>query len=234
MTSFKRGLERKRSISGSRSTRLDRGSCSAAALWKQSIACFSSKDAFAVADDAGAGQFVVVGFSMSGRFAQYLRVRALNRILGQVLVAPCPASPIQLPEEARREWLSLAGDAERFKATNAQFLTQPVDPHVLDRFGKQAAKVTPAALEGTLTALAQASFADKVNPSQAPTLIVGGIHDGLFPPALLREWFASMPHSRLAFLDSNHEIPIEQPRELAALLEAFLAGVLALSGSDCT
>ena len=183
------------------------------------------KDALAVADDAGAGEIAVVGFSMSGRFAQYLSVLAPKRILGQVLVAPCPASPIQLPEETRREWVSLTGDAERFKAIVAQFLSRAVDPQVIDKFGKEAAKAARAALDGTLRTLVQASFADKVTSLQTPTLIVGGIHDGLFPPDLLREWFKPAPCSRLAFLDSNHEIPIEQPRELAALLEAFLAGI---------
>ena len=157
--------------------------------------------------------------------AQYLSLLAPDRILGQVLVAPCPASPIQLPEETRLEWLSLAGNAERFKAIVAQFLTRTVDSQVLDSFGKQAAKATPAALDGTLQALMQVSFADKLKSVQTRTLIVGGIHDGLFPPSLLREWFTSMRRSRMAFLDSNHEIPIEQPRELAALLEAFLAGI---------
>src|SRR3984893_3542415 len=33
-----------------------------------------AKDAFAVADNAGADKIAVVGFSMSGRFAQYLSV----------------------------------------------------------------------------------------------------------------------------------------------------------------
>ena len=36
---------------------------------------------------------------------------------------------------------------------------------------------------------------------------------------------APLPHARLALLDCNHEIPIEQPRELAALLQAFVAGL---------
>lgn len=34
-----------------------------------------------------------------------------------------------------------------------------------------------------------------------------------------------VPRARLAVLDAGHEIPLEQPRELAALIEAFLAGL---------
>ena len=74
-----------------------------------------AKDALAVVDEVGADKVVVVGFSMSGRFAQYLSVVAPERVSGQVLVAGCPASPIPLPEETRRDWVSRAGDAERLR-----------------------------------------------------------------------------------------------------------------------
>ena len=59
-----------------------------------------------------------------------------------------------------------------------------------------------------------------------PTLVVGGLHDTIFTPDLLREAIvAQIPGARLALLDCGHEIPLEKPRELAALLEAFLAGL---------
>jgi hypothetical protein len=34
-----------------------------------------------------------------------------------------------------------------------------------------------------------------------------------------------LPHARRAFVDCSHDIPIERPHELAALIEAFLAGM---------
>lgn len=48
-------------------------------------------DAFAVADAVGADELIVIGFSMSGRFAQYLPVVAPERVRGQVLVSGCGA-----------------------------------------------------------------------------------------------------------------------------------------------
>jgi pimeloyl-ACP methyl ester carboxylesterase len=162
---------------------------------------------------------------MSGRFAQYLAVVAPERVRGQVLVAGCPASPIPLTEETRRDWVARAGDAERLKAVTAMFLTKPVEPAVLDTFGAHAAKAAPVALDETLRILMQDSFADKLGSTRVPTLVVGGIHDPIFSPDVLRGWVGSIPRARLALLDSNHEIPIEQPRELAAVLEAFIAGL---------
>ena len=184
-----------------------------------------AKDALAVVDEVGADKVVVVGFSMSGRFAQYLSVVAPERVSGQVLVAGCPASPIPLPEETRRDWVSRAGDAERLREVTAMFLTKPVEPAVLERFGNEAAKASQVALDETLKTCMYISFAEKMASSRTPTLVVGGIHDPIFSPDALRGWVASMPRARLALLDTNHEIPIEQPREFAAVLQAFLTGI---------
>ena len=184
-----------------------------------------AKDAFAVADAVGADTVVVVGFSMSGRFVQYLSVVAPERVRGQVLVAGCPASPIPLPEETRRDWVARAGDAERLREVAAMFITRPVEPAVLESFGTEAAKAAQIALDETLKVCMYASFVDKLESVHIPTLVVGGIHDPIFTPDALRGWVASMPRARLALLDSNHDIFLEQPREFAAVLEAFIAGL---------
>ena len=106
------------------------------------------------------------------------------------------------------------------------FMTKPVEPSVLERFGRQAAKAAAVALDETLKRCTDASFADRLAAIQTPTFVVGGIHDPIFTPAVLAQGVvAPLPRARLALLDSNHEIPIEQPRELAALLQAFVAGL---------
>jgi hypothetical protein len=47
----------------------------------------------------------------------------------------------------------------------------------------------------------------------------------MFPPEAMRDGVvAPLPTARLALLDAGHEIAIEVPRQLAALVEAFLAG----------
>ena len=105
------------------------------------------------------------------------------------------------------------------------FITRPVEPAVLESFGREAAKAARIALDETLKACMYESFVDKLESVRIPTLVVGGIHDPIFTPDALRGWVASMPHARLALLDSNHDIPFEQPREFAAVLEAFIAGL---------
>ena len=185
-----------------------------------------ARDAFTVADAVGANQIIVIGFSMSGRFAQYLSVLAPNRVQGQILVTGCPAAPIPFPEDLRRDWVGRAGNAERLKEITAMYTTKPVAAAVLEQIGDEAAKARPVALDETLRICMYESFVEKIVARDLATLIIGGIHDPIFPPDALRFGVAApFPKARIALLDSNHEAPIEQPREFAALIEAFVAGL---------
>lgn len=185
-----------------------------------------ARDAFAVADAVAAEKIVVIGFSMSGRFAQYLSIIAPHRVQGQILVTGCPASPIPFPEDMRRDWVARAGNAERLKQITAMYTTKPVAAAVLDRIGDEGAKARQVALDETLRICINESFVEKLAASDLPTLVIGGIHDPIFSPEALRYAVAApFSNARLALLDSNHEVPIEQPREFAALIQAFVAGL---------
>lgn len=190
------------------------------------------RDVLAVADAAGADAIVPVGFSMSGRFAQYVPLLAPKRVRGLVLIAGCPASPIPLPPETRRDWVARAGQAERLAEVPAMFLTQPVDRAILESFGREAAKACAPALDATLGLCIEKDFSGRVREIRVPTLIVAGVHDSIFSPDVLRQAVAGpIPRARTVVLNSNHEIPLEQPRELAAVIEAFVAGLGALEPS---
>jgi pimeloyl-ACP methyl ester carboxylesterase len=185
-----------------------------------------SADILAVADAAGLDEFVVAGFSMSAKFAQHLALHSPDRISGQILIAGCPTGEIPLPPELLDDWYGREGDAARMAEVASGYSSQPIEPAVLERFGEDAAAVPRVALEGTLNTCIATSFADSVGSIDAPTLVVGGIHDAIFTPDLLRDAVvAPIPRARLALLDAGHEVPLEQPRELAAVIESFLAGL---------
>ena len=63
-----------------------------------------AKDLLAVADAAGARRFVLVGFSMSSKFAQYIAAVHPERVLGLVLMAPVPASEFPVPTDMAKAW----------------------------------------------------------------------------------------------------------------------------------
>ena len=104
-------------------------------------------------------------------------------------------------------------------------MTRRVEPELMERFGRDAATIGRAALEGTLNVAMTSSFADRLASITIPSLVVGGSGDPMFGPDALRAGVvAPLPGARLALVDCGHEIPIEAPDELAALIEAFLAG----------
>ena len=181
-------------------------------------------DVIAVADAAGASRFVLVGFSMSGKFVQYVSCAYPDRVLGQVLVAGCPVVALPLPPELLADWYGREGDAGRMAEIVSQYATQPVRQEVLERCGREAARVPLAALRGTLELVTSVSFTDRLGEQTVPTLVVGGRDDAIFSPEALAEAVvAPVRGARLEVLDCGHELPVEQPRLLASLIDEFVA-----------
>src|SRR5262249_41009975 len=91
------------------------------------------------------------------------------------------------------------------------FITRPVDTDVLARFGQEAAKASSRALNAMLGLCIEVSFSERLQEIRVPALIVGGIHDSLLTPDILRQAVAGpIPMGHCVFLNSNHEIPLEQ------------------------
>src|SRR3954453_18261377 len=61
-------------------------------------------DTISVANAVGADRFFLVGFSMSGKFAQYVTSLHADRVLGQVLVAGCPVGELPMPADMVIDW----------------------------------------------------------------------------------------------------------------------------------
>ena len=184
-----------------------------------------AEDVWNVADAAGATNLVLVGFSMSGKFAQYVALRRPERVFGLVLVAGFAAAEIAFPQEVVRDWVSRAGDRARLRELIMRFISEPVDAIILDRYVDHATIVPAAALECTLQACIRTAFADRVRSLTMPTLIVGGRRDAYFDAEAVAQLARSLPCARGVCLECNHEIPMERPQELAHLLEAFVAGL---------
>jgi pimeloyl-ACP methyl ester carboxylesterase len=70
------------------------------------------------------------------------------------------------------------------------------------------------------------SFAERLADITAPTLVVGGGNDPMFTRDVL-EAVAAPLGARLEFLESGHEVPLEQPARLAAMIDTFVAELTA-------
>jgi pimeloyl-ACP methyl ester carboxylesterase len=68
------------------------------------------------------------------------------------------------------------------------------------------------------------SFSGDVEGSTVPTLVVGGMGDWLFTPDLMRDAVAApLARAHLEIVDCGHEVPVEAPDELAALVSRFVS-----------
>jgi pimeloyl-ACP methyl ester carboxylesterase len=183
-------------------------------------------DTLAVADAAGANETVVLGFSMGAKFAQHLALTAPGRVAGLILVAGCPAGELPVPRELLNDWYSRIGDAERLAALVVEYARTAIDPADLEAVSRNAARASRAAFEGSLNLTIESSFSDEVGAIAAPTLVVGGAADPFFTPDFLRhDVVEPLQRARLVVLEGGHHLPLELTSELAALVEAFLAGL---------
>ena len=117
------------------------------------------------------------------------------------------------------------GDAAKFVELLEPYMTAPVDPEVLERFGQNAARAPLADLERTMNLVTSVSFADRVGALEMPILVIAGANDVLLPPDLLKGMADGLKNARLEIIDCGHEIPIEKPKDLAERIETFLASL---------
>jgi non-heme chloroperoxidase len=184
-----------------------------------------ARDMFAVADAAGAARFVLIGFSMAGKFSRYMTYLQPDRILGQVLIAPPGPEPLGMPREAFGPWLESAPDPRRFRSILSQFIKQPVREDLLDRYCANVARASRAGLEGTIDMFYE-SIVGQVSGIRVPTLVLAGDGDPILTPDYVRRSVVdSISGARLITLPCGHEVPIEMPKETAWIVQAFVAGL---------
>ena len=186
-------------------------------------------DMFAIVDAIGAASVVVVGYSMSGRWAQWMASSRPERVHGQILIAPVPAADIPFSDELKAQWLQVARDRrmETFEPWVHQFTRERLPAPALTGYFESVTSTDQHTLGATLDMCRQqGQFIDRLAATRARTLVIGGRADPMLPPEVLRQAVvAPIPGARLVALDCGHEIPLEQPQMAAAVIEAFLAGL---------
>jgi non-heme chloroperoxidase len=184
-----------------------------------------AKDALAIADASGARRFTAVGFSMGGRFVQYLPLLAPERVEAMVIVAGCPASAMELPDAVIADWVARAGDRQRLREIPLMFAIKP-DLALLEEWADDAVKISRNALEATLRVLLTPFQRSITGRTPAiPTLVLAGTSDELLGPTVQRAIAATYPGSQMVEFDCAHEFLIEAPSETAAQVAQFVAAL---------
>jgi pimeloyl-ACP methyl ester carboxylesterase len=174
------------------------------------------------ADAVTGGDFLLVGHSAGGYYAQAMAARRATRVAGLALI--CPLLPGVRDIPARRV-VAGPGDLgdDDFRG---YFVVQT--PAMLDRYERfvaPAAELVDRAAARRIGERWQLS-PDGTPPYPGPATIVAGRLDSTVGYAAATDLFERCPHASLTVVDdAGHALPHEQPELLRALLAEWLTRV---------
>ena len=185
-------------------------------------------DAAARALGADHGRGTWCGYSMGARLVLRLALDAPDRVERLVLVSGTAGIDDPAAREARIDAdAELATTVERDGAdafldrwlARPMFVTVPRNaPGLLERRALTAAHLAEQLRR--LGTGAMTPLWDRLHELTMPVLVVHGTRDRKFS-ALAERLVAAVPHAERVALDCGHAVPLERPRELAAVLHAF-------------
>jgi pimeloyl-ACP methyl ester carboxylesterase len=169
-------------------------------------------------------ELIIVGYSMSARWSQWISCARPDRVAGQILIAPVPALALSFPPGMVEDWIQKVSTREGFHAFERQFISHSIQPDLLDDCFDAIATTPQHTLRETLRMCTEESFVDRLSASCAPTLIIGGIDDPMGTPEyLVNEVVQRIPKARLSSLPCGHNVPLEMPEETAAIINDFVS-----------
>ena len=169
--------------------------------------------------------FVLVGFSMGGFVARVLTLMAPQRVTGVAFVASS-ARGYSDDETARRKAGWQPGNHPPRSSGVAAGLhpDRERDSVLLDRLRGMQRRLGSGVRAKQAALVRRDGYAD-LERIACPSLVVACRQDRLRSFAETERMAHHLPHSRFEVLeDCGHMAPLEQPRELAALLGNWIAG----------
>jgi pimeloyl-ACP methyl ester carboxylesterase len=185
-------------------------------------------DAQAVIEALDLERYILVGHSMGGKVAQLIASRHPSGLMGLVLVAPAPPTPLNMPLEVREGMVHAYDSRESIIATLEQVLApNGLDPEDLEAVIADSLAGAPAAKHAWPLVTSQEDIGAAVSAIDVPVIVISGEHDRVDPPSSLRrELLPRIPQARLAVLPKiGHLSPLEAPKDIAGIIKAFVFSV---------
>ena len=177
-------------------------------------------DVLRVAEHFGAKKFHLVGLSMGGRIARNVGIYHSDRLLSLTVVNANPGFNSMSADDVRRFV------TER-KTRTPESIRKLLGPNPRKGAYEELVQSIDRIREDSYRKTLEASVAqDRDAPIEnirAPTLIVAGEEDKVYPPELARGMASRIPGAELATMKgAGHLANIEQPEEFNRILLAFL------------
>jgi len=185
-------------------------------------------DAEGVIKTLGLRRYVLVGHSMGGKVAQFIASRRPSGLLGLVLVAPSPPSPLLLSDEQRATLSGAYQSRESVEFVIDKVLTaRPLDAVHREQVVEDSLKGAPQAKTAWPEIAMREDITTAVACIDVPTVVISGELDHVDRIETLQtELLPRVPHAAMYILPGvGHLSPLEAPMEVAQILASFLAAV---------
>lgn len=188
---------------------------------RQSITGYA-QDVLEFIDALKLPRVILAGHSLGGAIVMQTALLAPKRISALIVVSS--GAVCSVPENILN---SLSNPDLRRTAINwlCDHLGTPGgDSKWVEQTRKAIMDTRQGILYGDLYACSHYNLEEECREIQVPTLICAGRQDRFFPPAYSHQLAGLIPGAKEAMLDGGHLLPLENPQELADVIQGFLKG----------
>ena len=180
-------------------------------------------ETLALVKELGIGKYVIVGHSLGGKISQLIASRRPEGLLGLVLVAPAPPTPLRFPDEMRETQIHAYDNRENVLQTVSLLSARTPSPEIMEQIVEDSMSGSREATLAYPTASILEDISSEVSKINVPTLVLAGELDQLDSiEQHKREVVARIPNAEFDVIEgSGHLIPIDEPVQLAKRIASF-------------
>jgi pimeloyl-ACP methyl ester carboxylesterase len=185
-------------------------------------------DVLNVIQALGLTRYILVGHSMGGKASQVLASKRPHGLLGVVLVASSPPSPMVIDDVQREQMKKAYSDNHAIEwSLDNVLLGSRISQEDRAQLIADALRLSAEAKAGWIDIGTREDFSKAVQNISVPVVIVAGELDRVDPIHVVKTHI--IPHYPLApvhFLpQKGHLLPVEAPQEVASIVSLFAMSI---------